>query len=83
MGGRLCSIKDVLDADLCISCGACAAVDPGGQIRLCLDEARGKYVPMTTEGRDTGAAFEVCPGKGVPLQAMARTLFPDAPHESF
>lgn len=83
MGRRLFSIKDVLDADLCISCGACTAVDPYGQIRLHLDETLGKYTPLITEGRGTGAVFEVCPGKGLPLQAMAGSLFPDAPNESF
>ncbi len=76
--GRLKSINDVVNANLCISCGACASAAPAGAIQMKMNEGRGLYVPQlcdTTSDLAQGPAFDVCPGKGVALDAMARDLF--------
>lgn len=74
------SIQEVVDAGLCISCGACAvAAEKPVEMR----ELHGMSVPdVTSTGADwgTGIAWRVCPGRGYNIAADAQARFPDAPH---
>jgi coenzyme F420 hydrogenase subunit beta len=71
------TIQDVVAARLCISCGACAAVTDDASLQMHLDEKRGLFIPRRS-GRTlggTGREFAVCPGKGIPLEAMSAARF--------
>lgn len=83
---KLTNIDDVIRHGLCISCGACVSAAPEGTVEIISDETRGIYVPQwnldytATAG---GAAFKVCPGKGLPIETMARELFGETPQQSY
>lgn len=80
---RLKTINDIVKANLCVSCGACASAAPAGAIRMELDEGSGLYIPHVCDATPEsaqGPAFDVCPGKGLPMAAMARGLFGETPY---
>jgi len=77
------SIEEVVKSRLCMSCGACVVAAPEGTLALRYDPKEGLLLPEAT-GRGAFDAREVaavCPGKGVPLERLAkRFLDTDASH---
>ena len=73
----LSTIQDVVKARLCISCGACAAVSEDESLEMRLCENEGIFLPARVGSHDTRASveFSVCPGKGLPLDALSRQRF--------
>ena len=61
---------------MCISCGACTFAKVGGQGKMIESLKKGIYIPENLDQSDE--AFDVCPGKGYPIEAMANDLYPDA-----
>lgn len=69
------SIQDVVEKGLCISCGACAAAVPQGAIEMVYEPNRGMYYPKIINSdlaTGKGKEFEVCPGKGYPIQDLSK-----------
>jgi len=83
---RLRTLNDVVKEHLCISCGACASAAPEGAIHMEMDEGRGLYSPQLGDADPEpvqGPAFEVCPGKGLPMERMARERFGTTPYRRY
>lgn len=77
------SITDVVKSKLCISCGMCAAVSPSGCVKMKESHSSGLIlpeIPISLDNTWTNYALDLCPGKGYPIIALAKKLFPDAPH---
>lgn len=76
------NIRDVIKADLCISCGACYAIAPDYIEGLQMDSSKKKYIPITRNNEylpeKEAACFAVCPGKGYNIEQLGQELFPDA-----
>jgi coenzyme F420 hydrogenase subunit beta len=66
------SLRRVIDNDLCIGCGACAAAEP--EVRLELEPRKLMYEP-TAAGGELAAA--VCPAVRVDYAGLQAALFPD------
>lgn len=69
------SIQDVVKKGLCISCGACTVVAPENAIRMVYKPRQGIYLPKIIDPEritGKGVEFDVCPGKGYPILALAR-----------
>ena len=71
------SIQEVVNANLCISCGTCVGIAQNDTARMVLNEAKGIFEPEVLDaGRfDQDAAFQACPGKGVSYNALNETQF--------
>ena len=71
------SVSEVVDRDLCVSCGACML---GGDRTLKswgYDRRQARFLPRFDPSMSPGdqqSAFEVCPGKGVPLMGLAERV---------
>ena len=76
------TIQDVVDHNLCISCGACASLgSPFVSMRE--DERQGMFLPhggSQLSSRQHTAILSVCPGKGYDINGLSEKLFPDATH---
>ena len=75
------TVQHVVTNGLCISCGACTAVRRGPPVSMRESSRAGMFFPappMETSDWGAGPEYEVCPGKGYPIDAMSRALFPDA-----
>ena len=69
------SIKHVAATGLCMSCGACKGVSPDGAVRLVYDPQGALLLPEpgpTASNADLALAFQVCPGKGYPIETLAQ-----------
>ena len=79
------TLQDVVDRDLCISCGVCAGMSPR-TIRMKEYPQRGMYLPTAVLPRSTlpheSTQLDFCPGRGYPLVAMGLELFADTPSQS-
>ncbi len=64
-------LSGVLEANLCIGCGACAVADPS--IRMVLDPTKLMYEPSQPGGHRAAA---VCPAIRVDFEALQASLFP-------
>ena len=78
------SIEEVVQAGLCISCGACVSAAPEDAVSLVLTQ-RQSFTPRVNAAKLDGqdAAFRVCPGKGVPIRSLTMELYGSAPFETF
>ncbi len=68
------TIQDVVNAGLCISCGACAAVAPESSIKMVYDQRKGMLFPTSRDylrAKAGGLEFDICPGKGYPIVSLA------------
>lgn len=75
------SIQDVIEASLCISCGACYAVSPLGSVEMREYVRSGMILPVFKGSKTdwgTGREFAVCPGKGYCINTLGQKLFPEA-----
>ena len=74
---KLDSIHDVVKRGLCLGCGACVSAAPEGQLRLKEDPRRGLPIPISSGSwpKRGEIPFEICPGKGMPLQELGEKLF--------
>jgi len=65
-------LRDVIQAGLCTSCGACVALDPAGRARM--DDT--PFGPRPTFASDGGElpslAWDACPGKGIHYPSLYR-----------
>ena len=80
------SIQEVIRVGLCISCGACVSTAPPRTMKMVLNENRGTFIPKiidTSCVSGDGREFTVCPGKGLPINKMAQSLYGSASHETF
>ncbi|MFC1764465.1 Coenzyme F420 hydrogenase/dehydrogenase, beta subunit C-terminal domain [Planctomycetota bacterium] len=80
------SIQNVVQVDLCISCGACVSVTPTGAMDMVYDENKGTYIPRIIDSQKVSGhdlEFAVCPGKGLPIKRIAQAWYRDAQHESY
>ncbi|WP_126245704.1 Coenzyme F420 hydrogenase/dehydrogenase, beta subunit C-terminal domain [Chitinophaga rhizosphaerae] len=76
------SIRDVIQADLCISCGACFAAAPEYIVGMRLDKNGRKFVPaLPDRNRDNALEqqlLSICPGKGYQIVQMGKENFPNS-----
>ena len=77
MHSKITCIQDVIKQNLCISCGACVSAAPVNTIELRYDHKYDMYIPVIiqpnlVDGR--GDEFIVCPGKGVDLIRLSKTV---------
>ncbi len=70
------SIRDVVNNDLCISCGACTFLSEKGNDKMQESLEKGVYLPPISA--EVEKAFDICPGKGYEIEGLANELFPDA-----
>lgn len=76
------SIEDIVKQNLCISCGICAAV-AGDAINFKEDQKKGMYLPFINNSISAEMQeilFNICPGKGYPIEKMASSLFNETPN---
>lgn len=71
------NIDDVLNNNLCVSCGACVK-ESNNDIDF-MDEVNGIYKPIINN--INYEAFDICPGKGYPIIELGRDLFPNTEFE--
>jgi coenzyme F420-reducing hydrogenase beta subunit/polysaccharide pyruvyl transferase WcaK-like protein len=67
-------LSGVIEADMCIGCGACTFADPS--VQLVLDPDKLMYVPDSPGGE---RAASVCPAVEVDFAELHERLFPDRP----
>ncbi|MEI8286068.1 MAG: hypothetical protein WCG15_02080, partial [Actinomycetes bacterium] len=67
------SLSGVIDAGMCIGCGACEMVDPTVQVSL--NPKRLIFEPDTPGSIDAAA---VCPAVAVDYEGIQKYLFPNA-----
>ena len=72
MVNNLSCIQDVVNSDLCISCGACASVVPEGTIKMRYSSKFHRDIPFINDKNISGSGkeFYVCPGKGYNIVEM-------------
>ena len=72
------TIQDVVDNNLCVSCGACCFAE-GSTIGTMVESSKkGIYEPKFHDQEMD--VFDVCPGKGYPMVAMGEQIFSDVEH---
>ncbi|MFQ5415473.1 MAG: Coenzyme F420 hydrogenase/dehydrogenase, beta subunit C-terminal domain [Myxococcota bacterium] len=79
-GGRVSSIRDVAERQLCSGCGACAYISPDEIEMIDMVEfGRRPLVADDPQDPRTGEALAVCPGAGLShdVRAMPRGLLPE------
>jgi coenzyme F420-reducing hydrogenase beta subunit len=70
---RTQDLQGVIDASMCIGCGACMSVDP--TLKVELDPQKLIYQPSHASGAD---AASVCPAVRVDFAGLQETIFPGA-----
>ena len=72
------SIKEVVENDLCISCGACTFSCDKSDVKMQESKNKGVYLPRVSEELED--SFDICPGKGYEIEGIAKSIFPEAKH---
>ena len=72
------SLRDVIEQDWCIGCGACVHAD--GSLSLVLDEKKLVFQPT---GPGNEAALAVCPAVSVDYLGLQQYVFGDLPYDAY
>jgi len=75
---RITTLQDVVKYRLCVSCGACVGIAPSGSMRMEFDGKQGIYKPEIIDPAKVSGSdieFSVCPGPGLPLENLSKSLF--------
>ena len=73
------SIKNVVDNNLCISCGACCFSEKEKLGKMIESDNKGIYLPSFKNGEED--TLSICPGKGYPIIELGKELFPNTEFE--
>ena len=69
------SIKDVVENNLCVSCGACCFSDGTKIADMVESKEKGIYVPKFIHTETS--TLDICPGNGYAIESMGTELFPE------
>ncbi|OYW46036.1 MAG: hypothetical protein B7Z08_10990 [Sphingomonadales bacterium 32-68-7] len=70
--------REVVRAGICVSCGACVALDAGGASRM-RTTPRGPLPQFAPDTRLPELAWDACPGKGIVYPALYRAHYGKLP----
>lgn len=75
------TIKTIIDADLCVGCGACVYACPHNNLTLSFSQEKEMFEPVCRQAHtcDTCTCLHVCPSYAVDYTAMATAVFGTPP----
>ena len=83
---KVSSIHEVINNNLCISCGACVVGKNHKRNYMTESKSKGIFIPIIEEKdelyKSNSSSFKVCPGRGYEIESTSKELFPDATNEN-
>jgi coenzyme F420 hydrogenase subunit beta len=76
MNQSLPILSDVIQYNMCMSCGACQSFSGQKHIEMRFNDKKGYFLPeIKNSSYNTNELWEICPGKGYPIYSMSTKLF--------